>query len=140
MHDILSMIGNLHDTNKEEAARQALGQAKFHFTQIKDWSGYETQLHTFLRSKNVQRFFDCEDAQVFTEKEIINRLGHVKRCDRLVVREREAWIIDFKSTKDTQGRYAEQVQEYKEIMRDIYPTRTVKGFLMYLDNFEVEEV
>ena len=52
----------------------------------------------------------------------------------------EVWIIDYKSARDSQGRDRAQVEEYKEILKGIYSKKTIKGFLIYLDCLEVEEV
>ena len=88
----------------------------------------------------MQRFFYCGDAEVFTEKEIVNSFGHTKRCDRLIITDDEVWIVDFKSTKDVEGHDRKQIQEYEVILQDIHPKKTIKGFLIYLDHFEVEEI
>jgi ATP-dependent exoDNAse (exonuclease V) beta subunit len=74
------------------------------------------------------------------EQEIVNASGHTKRCDRLIVYEEEVWVVDFKSTKDAEGRDHKQISEYKEILRDIYPKRDIKGFLIFLDQLEAEEI
>ncbi len=140
MHDILSLIGNLSDGGREKIVARALAQAKLHFTQAGDWKGYETQLDELLAHQDIKKFFYCDAAEVYTEKEIINAFGHTKRADRLIVFESEAWIVDFKSAKDPKGQYEAQVEEYKDILQGIYSHREIKGFLIYLDCFQVEEV
>ncbi len=140
MHYILSMIGNLKDVQEQSAIRQAMESARLYFDQIGEWEEYAAWLEGFLHHKDIRRFFDCAKAVVLTEQEIVNRFGDTKRCDRLIVRENEVQVLDFKSARIEEGGYAAQVEEYKDILKDIYPKRTIKGFLVYLDCCEVEEV
>lgn len=140
MHAILAVIGNLHGEDKQKVACRAMEEAKLQFPHLEDWGEYEAWLIKFLEHENMQRFFDCEGAEVFTEKEIINKVGHTKRCDRLIVTENEVWVVDYKSAKSDEGGYREQVEEYKEILRGIYPKRKIQGFLIYMDCCEIEEV
>ena len=140
MHCILSLIGNLSDGGQEKIVGRALAEAKLRFTQAHDWDEYETRLNELLAHQDMQRFFYCGDSQVFTEKEMINTSGHTKRCDRLIVLKSEVWIVDFKSAKDPKGQYGPQVREYKDILQGIYPNREIKGFLVYLNVLEIEEV
>ena len=140
MHYMLSLIGNLSDGGQEKIADRALARAKFHFARVHDWDEYQTRLDELLAHQDMERFFFCGDAQVYMEREMVNTLGHTKRCDRLIVFEDEVWIVDFKSVKDPKSQYEAQVGEYKDILQSIYPHRKIKGFLIYLDCFTAEEV
>jgi ATP-dependent exoDNAse (exonuclease V) beta subunit len=120
--------------------REAIRNAKLHFDQIDDWTEHEAWLEEFLMHKNIRPFFVCGQADVRTEQEIVNKFGDTKRCDRVIVRDKDVQVVDFKSAKDSDGGYAAQVKEYKGILKSIYPQRTARGFLMYLDSCEVEEV
>ena len=139
MHYILSQVGNLSDGEQETIIDRALEQAKFHFARAGGWDEYRTWLEELLAHQDMKRFFYCDDAEVWTEREMVNAAGHTKRSDRLIVFENEIWIVDFKSAKDPNAPYQAQVGEYKDILQGIYPQHTVKGFLIYLDCFEAED-
>jgi len=90
-----------------------------------------------LKKKNIKPFFSCPDDEVFTEKDIVTKKGHAKRLDRLILKKDEAWIVDYKSTRSQDE---QQVKEYKHLVKELYPNLRVRGFLMYLDTWKVEEV
>jgi len=58
----------------------------------------------------------------------------------LIVKKNEVWIVDYKSSQEAKPKHEEQINEYIQIIRDIYPQRKIKGFLVYLDNMIKEEV
>ncbi|MBN1869164.1 MAG: UvrD-helicase domain-containing protein, partial [Candidatus Omnitrophica bacterium] len=140
LHYILSLIGNLFEENQEHVVESALADAKRHFTQMDDWDEYKAQINALLSYDNLRKFFDCGQAEVFTEKEMVDMFGHTKRCDRLIVFKDEVWVVDYKSTEEPLDRYEDQVREYKDVIQHIYPRRTVKGFLIYLDGLNIKEV
>ena len=140
MHCALSYIRNLSDEDKAKAVQHAFEQTALRFPLGEDLSDYQVRINELLDHPEMRRFFYCDEAEVVTEKEIVNTFGHTKRCDRLIIREEEVWIVDYKSTRDVEGRDHEQIEEYKQIVKDIYPKKVIKGFLIYLDGQEVEEI
>ena len=140
MHYALSFIGDLDDGGKGKAVERAFQETKLRFPRAAGLTAYETRMNELLDHHGLRRFFYCGGAEVFTERDIVNAFGHAKRCDRLIIRGDEVWIIDFKSTRDVEGRDRGQILEYKEILQDIYPKRGIRGFLIYLDCLEVEEI
>jgi ATP-dependent exoDNAse (exonuclease V) beta subunit len=74
------------------------------------------------------------------EKDVINGLGQTRRIDRLIVKKQELWIVDYKSSRDGREKFLEQVKEYIKIVSDIESGKTVRGFLIYLDDASFEEV
>ena len=52
----------------------------------------------------------------------------------------EAWIVDYKSSREDTGIYQKQIREYIDIIKEIYPQKKVKGFLIYLDEFVAEGI
>lgn len=140
VHFILSRIGSVDGENQERKLQEALRQARRNFPQICDFSSYEKIVERILANKALEPFFYCGGAEVFMEKEIVGASGRLKRLDRLIVREKQVWVVDFKSTRGPGGLYEQQVREYQDLIREVYPDKEVKGFLVYLDSGEVEEV
>ena len=140
IHFMLSFIGNLDHVDPKESLERAQTQAQSRFPYIKDYAGCIAILEKLFKSPKTKPFFHCGKAQVLTEKEIVNTQGHLKRLDRLMIGEKEVHIIDFKSSREGEDQYAAQVRDYMKIVATMYPGKTVKGWLVYLDEMEVEEV
>ncbi|MHB9155297.1 MAG: UvrD-helicase domain-containing protein [Endomicrobiales bacterium] len=97
-------------------------------------------LERLLASAAGKKFFFVEDGTVYREKEVVDRAGITRRIDRLVVRPDRVEVIDYKSSRDDNGAYQKQVKEYMSIVGELYPGRSVTGYLLYIDSLEVEGV
>ena len=139
LHAIFSRITAPAKGKEKEAVARAINDAKILFPQIDDFSVYEKKALTLLKQPDLKPFFYTDKALVFCEYEVADKRGNLKRIDRLIVAE-DAVLIDFKSSKDNFAAHVEQVKEYKEIVGEIYPGKKIKGYLVYFDSGEVEEI
>jgi ATP-dependent exoDNAse (exonuclease V) beta subunit len=140
LHQILSCVANLDKQDKEEAIKLGLVSAKELFPQVEDFTDYEAKVRKVLDSSAFKQYFYLGDAEVFKEKEVVNSHGDTKRLDRLIITEKSAIIVDYKSRVEEELDYAKQINEYKEIISQLYPKHQVKGFLLYLEELKVEEI
>ncbi|HCI44703.1 MAG TPA: hypothetical protein DE315_04130 [Candidatus Omnitrophica bacterium] len=140
IHFMFSFIGNLDSADPKESLERARRQAQNHFPYVTDWAEYIAILEKLFKFTRAKSFFHCGTARVLTEKEIVNTQGHLKRLDRLIIGEKEVRIVDFKSSREGEDQYIEQVRDYMKIVATMYPGKMVKGWLVYLDEMEVEEV
>src|SRR3989338_7627130 len=140
IHFMLSRIGNLDKEDFDRNLAYALQQAPAYFPQIQDFSSYGTWIKRLLEAREIRPFFYCGPALVFTEKEIVDKSGRTRRLDRLIVRDNEAGIVDFKSSRDAAGQYERQAGEYMSLVGALYPRHKVRGYLVYLDKADVEEI
>ncbi len=140
LHFILSCIKNLKDHPVEDYLQKAEKEIGFVFPQISALDDYLRQIKQLVRKKELKPFFYIDEGEVFTEQEIINKQGHTKRLDRLIVKKDEIWIVDYKAALDPQGAYEEQVQEYMNLITELHPRHEVKGFLVYLDDLGIQEI
>ncbi|MEW5895188.1 MAG: UvrD-helicase domain-containing protein [Candidatus Omnitrophota bacterium] len=122
LHGSLSLIGNL---NRED--------------ELPEVKGTDPELRKII-DKNELKFLFYTDGQVFTEKEVVDRYGHTKRIDRLIVRKDEAVVVDYKSTRLGGNLHQRQVRDYMDAVSGIYPDKKVHGFVLYLDSLELEEI
>jgi ATP-dependent exoDNAse (exonuclease V) beta subunit len=76
---------------------------------------------------------------VLNEQEIVDASGRLHRVDRLVVDQGAVTVLDYK-TGEEQEEHHEQVRQYMQIVRELYPEQTVQGVLLYLDRKIVREV
>ncbi len=77
---------------------------------------------------------------MFTEKEIADASGGIRRIDRLIVRPESVRVVDFKSGAAHREAHREQLRGYAALAAARYPGRAVAGTLVYLDRGEAEEV
>ncbi|MEK6565046.1 MAG: UvrD-helicase domain-containing protein [Candidatus Omnitrophota bacterium] len=138
LHFILSGIGNLSGEDLGRVILNSLAQAKARFSLGYDWAGFEKILRRILEDENLKPFFFLSSARVFQEKELVDRYGRTKRIDRLIVRDDEFWVIDYKSSKVEAQEYQKQVLEYTRLLKDLYPGLSAKGFIIYLDSLEID--
>lgn len=67
-----------------------------------------------------------------------------RRIDRLVIDDetKNIYVLDYKSDTDKtayRDKYAAQIREYIALLRDAYPDYTVRGYILWLQDFELVE-
>lgn len=78
------------------------------------------------------------DFRVLNEQDIITGKSSVKRPDKIVITDKTAVVIDFKTGKE-ERKYHQQVREYCALLRTMLQ-KEVKGYLFYTTTMEIEEV
>ncbi len=91
----------------------------------------------FWAAEALRPFFNVSKAQVFVEKEFVDRDGHTRRMDRVLVFEKEVWVVDFKLSRLGEDQGHVQVREYMKLLADIYPGRAIKGWLAFVQEKQV---
>lgn len=132
LHQILAGVGNLQGLDKE-----ALQES---FSLVKDFSKYQEVVERLLEREELRDFFYVEDGVVLQEKEVVDDSGRTYRIDRLIIKDKEVWVIDYKSSAQGAVEQQEQVRNYMKIIQKLYPQARVRGFLLYLDLLKAEEV
>jgi len=139
-HLILSCVGNLCTENKPQALRDAAEKVRQAFPHTKGIEQYISTIAKMLEEERFKQFFYIKDGKAYQEKEVIDASGNTKRIDRLVVRPNETWVIDYKSSRDGFDTHIEQLRDYMDILKALYPGSRHKGFLIYLDTLTIEEI
>ena len=66
------------------------------------------------------------------------------QIDRLVIKEKEVLIIDFKTNrhipKIIPDNYQKQLNAYKGLLKNIFPDKIIKAYLLWTENMTCEEV
>ncbi|MFN0202781.1 MAG: UvrD-helicase domain-containing protein [Bacteroidia bacterium] len=78
------------------------------------------------------------DWKVRTEMELLGTSGKVFRPDRIMMKEKTAYVIDYKSGIPSESD-AQQVKRYMRLLQKMSFTE-VRGFVFYLSDNRVEEV
>ncbi len=138
LHKALSYVGDLSKIPLKEClagffAGNPVGKEEQEFIQ--------DRLEKITSSPEIKRFFFLEKgAEVFTEKEFVDSRGNTRRMDRVIAKADFVWVIDYKlDRKEDFSRDRQQVNDYKEILKDIFPGRAIRGFLAFLEEEAVEE-
>lgn len=68
-----------------------------------------------------------------------------RRIDRLVIDDetKNIYVLDYKSDADKtayRDKYAAQIREYIALLRNAYPTYAVRGYILWLQDFELVEI
>jgi ATP-dependent exoDNAse (exonuclease V) beta subunit len=138
LHYILSFISDFSVEDEKDILDQALNMVRFQYRNV-PVEEYGNQVKEIFKNENFRKFFYVNGAEVYCEKEVVDAQGMTRKIDRLIVTGSEVWVVDYK-TGEPLPDYTEQVREYIEIVKAIYPDHKVKGYLLYLDKGTVEEV
>ncbi|MDP2042280.1 MAG: UvrD-helicase domain-containing protein [Algoriphagus sp.] len=100
-------------------------------------SEVETQLIGLFKNSLFSSWFVGEGI-LLAEQGILLPGGKQKRPDRIILRESESVIVDFKTGEEMEH-YGNQVREYMELVKKL-TQKPAKGFLCYLETGKIEEV
>ncbi len=97
-------------------------------------------LQKFLGLAPVREFFSRKEGrQVMNEQEFVDRSGRLFRMDRVVVDTETVTVIDYKTGDDAPG-YQAQVVTYMHILQDLFPGKSIRGTLAFVDRLLLKEV
>jgi len=136
-HAVLARIGAVPAGGLDAALEAALAVPTALGTEE---AGMREPLRRLLADERVRPFFEAGDARVLTEQECVDRFGRTRRVDRLLVNPDSVTVIDFKLSRAAEEAGGEQVQAYMGILREIYPGRRVRGYLVFIGESAVVEV
>jgi len=106
-------------------------------------------LVSFLGSSGIRPHFEVKPGRrVFTELEVCDALGRLRRLDRVVLDPDRVIVIEFKTgiPSDPARRPAWEEEDrrifrdYLNIMKDVYPGRPVSGLFAFIDRGTQESV
>ena len=132
IHNILSHI-EFMDEKSEPYIRSAIE----HLVSVHDLDIEKEilNLDQFLSLPGVHIHFEHrKDRIIFREQDVADSNGRLYRLDRVIVDADTVTVVDFKTGNDEHNDdYQEQVRNYIAMLKDIYPSKTVKGALLYID-------
>jgi len=135
LHNILAGLGLYPDKMTLVAALQArgleLGADKAEIELLAD----------FLCREEIQVFF-AEPGNWDTEVEIAWSAHsgiETARVDRLLEKKGETWVIEFKTGRERCADHRRQLEKYLKLL-PIRPNSSARGFIVYLEPPQVEEI
>lgn len=95
-------------------------------------------IHEIVNHEDLKNYF-CQDDYILNEQDIITKSGAIFRPDRIIIKNNQAVIIDYKTGLHT-PKHTKQLQEYADVLREMNLI-VAKKILVYInDDIEVKEV
>ena len=133
LHDILSKVEKTADLKK--AVDHANTSGELTDSEAKDVFEHLSRAISSVEDKG---WFDGPWQKMYNEVSLIDVDGQIYRPDRVIVRDHNVIIIDYKFGEHKQ-QYVKQVRKYMDIWRRM-GYQNVSGFLWYVDALRVEVV
>ena len=137
IHNVFSMIKNKSDFKyicnflKKSVLAEGVSDNYIYNEILKD-------ILSVIKDKNFIRFFEGDIVEVLNEAEIILEDGKVLRPDRVVIRNENIDIVDFK-TGAYDDKHKKQIEIYCKSFMNIYPNKKIYGYLYYIDEKRLME-
>ncbi len=141
LHSMLSRVSNLNTVKIEKVIEEIKREIEKEYFDIVDTDKYLKKIIEVLTSLQTKQFFYlAPDTEIYQEKEFVDKYGHTKRIDRLIITKKEVIIIDYKSSQENKEQSLAQIAEYKNILGTIYSNRKINAYLIYMDNIKAEKI
>jgi len=132
MHDVLRQI-----THKSDQSKAILDLVRSGRISEEESKKVEAEMEYFWNLPEVESWFGS-DARVLNETTILIPNGEQYRPDRVVIRGKEATIVDYKFGDKESRTYLKQVKQYMNLIAEMgYETN---GFVCYVSLRKVEKV
>lgn len=142
LHTILSFVGSLYDKDVEYEIETAIKKTKRFFNiKNEELQVYKQKVLNLIQKEDVKKLFFVEKEDlVFCEQDIISKDGEVYRPDRLIIKEKEINIVDYKlSSKEKIQEYKSQLEKYAALVESICKKPT-KKYILFLDTLDLLEI
>ena len=123
IHYALSQIQTFNSKNLKNKIEKAIESTQLAYPD-QDLTSFKEKLSSLLLNKEIADLFD-EKNIVFNEKEYVDKFGNTIRTDKIIVKQKEVCIVDFKSSIYDKEYINNQMKNYIEILKDIYTDKKV---------------
>jgi hypothetical protein len=97
----------------------------------------EEEMQRFWQLPETESWF-AEDVRVLNETTILTANGEQYRPDRVIIRAKDASIIDYKFGENESNTYLKQVKQYMNLIEEM--GFSASGFVCYVSLGKVEKV
>lgn len=138
IHYALSLIETFNVSTFSDVIKKSIEQVSITYPN-EDISWLENILTQLLLNKKISCFFDKTN-EVINEKEFVDKFGNTIRIDKLVIKQDCIDIIDFKSSIYDEQSIKKQLDNYKLVVKDIYPKKKIKTYVIDIEKNNVVEL
>jgi len=132
LHTALSKIKNLDDV--EASLSNMLQKGLINLEESKKLN---TIIVTLISNKDIQPFF-TEELNSKNERDILLPNGETYRPDRVILKEKHAIILDYKTGKENE-KYAAQLNKYGTILEQMGYSQ-VEKYILYTEEQKLEKI
>ncbi len=133
IHEILQSIDRSDDL--ESATDRAVRDGKLNSREAGE---IKQEIMEFLNLEPVRNWFSGE-WKVLKERDIITSRGQMRRPDRVMMKDDEVVILDYKTGRSKRKEHERQMQDYIDLVRQM-GYRSVAGWLCYIRLKEVFQI
>ena len=133
-HYTLEMMSNFD----EKALNHSLNLSKakyFNYLDELDFVSIKKIIQNLIRNDKFQNLI--KDAQIIQEQALIYN-EEIKVIDLLLYKDDRFIIVDYKTTTEFLSSHKTQIEYYKKAVCEIFNTKSVDGYLVYLKEHSVE--
>lgn len=146
LHGLLQRLPDVPETERQDAARRFLSRSSFDLIpkQIEDWSA---EALAITNDPNFADLFSTRSRAEVAVTGIVGELVVSGQIDRLVERDDEVWVVDYKSNRPPPAdaahvpeSYRVQLATYKSVLQGLYPGKAIRTFLLWTETPRLMEV
>lgn len=140
-HSVFSYLQFI-DENFERNLLRAIAQAKSEIQFTVDDNEIFSIVQQFFAATDFYKYFIVQQFRTaLIEQELVHRSGTRYSCDRIIIDENEITVIDFKTVaRENEEQYSNQVKNYMNLLREIYPQKKILGLIAYIDAQQIVPV
>ncbi|MBF0384483.1 MAG: UvrD-helicase domain-containing protein [Candidatus Omnitrophica bacterium] len=98
-----------------------------------------SKMEGFIKDGNIRKLLFVPGGRVLNEVEVCDQSGNMRRIDRMIIKDKEVILVDFKSG-EPKDEDQSQVGDYMRLAEGIYPGHKISGYLIYLSGCKIQEV
>lgn len=135
IHYALSQIETFNSVNIQNKIEKAIENTQVIYSN-QDLSYLNEKLSSLFSNKNIADLFSEENV-VFNEKEYVDKFGNTVRTDKIIIKQKEVCIVDFKSSIYDKEYINNQMKKYIEILKDIYTDKEISCCVVDIENEQI---
>lgn len=137
IHYALSQIETFNSENLKSKIENAIEITQLVYPD-QDLKIFKEKLLSLLSDKDIASLFD-ERNIVFNEKEYVDKFGNTIRTDKVIIKQKEVCVVDFKSSIYDKEYINNQMKKYIEILKDIYADKEVTCCIVDIENEKLHD-
>ncbi|MGB1161070.1 MAG: double-strand break repair helicase AddA [Alphaproteobacteria bacterium] len=146
LHGLLQRLPEVPESERQAAAKRFLSRVSFDLIpkQIEDWSA---EALAITNDPNFADLFSTKSRAEVAVTGIVGELVVSGQIDRLVERDDEVWVVDYKSNRPPPAdaahvpeSYRVQLATYKAVLAGLYPGKAIRTFLLWTETPRLMEV
>ena len=137
IHYALSQIETFNSENLQNKIENAIESTQVVYPD-QNLKNFKEKLLSLLSNKDIASLFD-ERNIVFNEKEYVDKFGNTVRTDKIIIKQKEVCVVDFKSSIYDKEYINNQMKKYIEILKEIYTDKEVTCCIVDIENEKLHD-